>query len=50
MLRVVSGLARGIILDDVNKDTTRPITSRIKTSLFDKLQFFIADEKIADLY
>ena len=50
MLRVVSGIARGTLLLDVNKDTTRPVTSRIKTSLFDKLQFFIADEKIADLY
>lgn len=50
MLRVVSGLAKGTLLLDVNKETTRPITSRIKTSLFDKLQFFIADEKIADLY
>ena len=45
MLRVVSGVAKGIFLLDVNKETTRPITSRIKTSLFDKLQFFIADEK-----
>lgn len=50
MLRVVSGKARGILLEDVNKDTTRPITSRIKTSLFDKIQFFIQDERIADLY
>jgi len=50
VLRVVSGFAKGIFLEDVNKETTRPITSRIKTSLFDKIQFFIADEKIADLY
>ena len=50
MLKVVSGSAKGTLLLDVNKETTRPITSRIKTSLFDKLQFFIADEKIADLY
>lgn len=50
MLRVVSGFAKGIFLEDVNKETTRPITSRIKTSLFDKIQFFIADEKVADLY
>lgn len=50
MLRVVSGLAKGTLLLDVNKETTRPITSRIKTSLFDKLQFFITDEKIADFY
>lgn len=50
MLRVVSGKARGILLEDVNKTTTRPITSRIKTSLFDKIQFLLQDEKIADLY
>jgi 16S rRNA (guanine966-N2)-methyltransferase len=50
VLRVVSGFAKGIFLEDVNKETTRPITSRIKTSLFDKIQFFIADEKVADLY
>jgi len=50
VLRVVSGFAKGVFLEDVNKETTRPITSRIKTSLFDKIQFFIADEKIADLY
>lgn len=50
MLRVVSGFAKGIFLEDVNKETTRPITSRIKTSLFDKIQFFLADEKVADLY
>ncbi len=49
-MKVVSGIARGIILFEVNKSTTRSITARIKTSLFDKLQPFIIDEPILDLY
>ncbi|PCJ58841.1 MAG: hypothetical protein COA79_12295 [Planctomycetota bacterium] len=50
MLKVVSGSARGLRLFDVNKSTTRPITSRIKTSLFDMIQPFFIGEPVADLY
>lgn len=50
MLKVVSGTARGLQLFDVKKSTTRPITARIKTSLFDMLQPYFVDEPVADFY
>lgn len=37
-MRVVSGSARGIRLESVPGDTTRPILDRVKTALFDILR------------
>ena len=49
-MRVISGTAKGHRLLSVPGDSTRPITDRVKTALFDTLQFSIADSRILDLF
>jgi len=50
MLRIIAGTVRGTKLFDVHKNTTRPLTSRVKTSLFDILHFDLPDAAVLDLY
>jgi len=49
-LRVVAGKARGHKLRAVPGDTTRPITDRVKESLFDILNGDIQDASFLDLF
>ncbi len=49
MLRVITGQAKGIKLEAPKKGT-RPLTDRIKTSLFDLISDFIPNSKVLDLY
>lgn len=49
MLRVITGRAKGIRLDAPTKGT-RPLTDRIKTSIFDLIRDFIPGGNILDLY
>ena len=49
-LRVISGTARGRRLKTVPGDTTRPITDRVKESLFNILGPDIQDAVILDLF
>lgn len=47
--RVIAGSKRGLKLDNPQK-ITRPLTDRIKMSLFDLISQFIDDAKVLDLY
>jgi len=49
-LRVISGSARGHKLKSVPGDTTRPITDRVKESLFDILAGDVVDSTWWDLF
>ena len=49
-MRVVSGSARGIQLEAVPGDTTRPILDRVKTALFDTIRPEIQGIKMLDLF
>lgn len=49
-MRVIAGSARHIPLKTVVGDNTRPTTDRIKETLFNMLQFQLADETFLDLF
>jgi len=49
-LRVISGSAKGRRLKDVPGDTTRPVTDRVKESLFDILYRDVEDSAWWDLF
>ncbi len=49
-MRVISGSAKGIHLDSVPGDTTRPITDRVKTALFDTIRPRIQGKTVLDLF
>ena len=49
-MRVVSGKARGISLNSVPGDGTRPILDRVKTALFDILRPRIQGIRVLDLF
>jgi len=49
-MRVISGSAKGHRLLSVPGDSTRPITDRVKTALFDTLGSSIADCRFLDLF
>lgn len=49
-MRVISGSAKGTKLDSVPGDTTRPITDRVKTALFDTIRPRIQGKTILDLF
>jgi 16S rRNA (guanine(966)-N(2))-methyltransferase RsmD len=48
--RIISGSARGIRLDSVPGDTTRPITDRVKEALFNIIGPDIIDSSFLDLF
>lgn len=48
--RIISGTARGIRLDPVPGDSTRPITDRVKEALFNILSTDIVDAAFLDLF
>lgn len=48
--RIISGTARGIRLDPVPGDSTRPITDRVKEALFNILSTDIVDATFLDLF
>lgn len=49
-MRVISGSARGKILEAVPGMNTRPTTDRVKESVFNILQFHIAGASVLDLF
>ncbi len=49
-LRVISGSAKGRLLKSVPGDTTRPITDRVKESLFDIIGSDVLDSRWWDLF
>ncbi len=48
--RIISGKARGIRLDDVPGDSTRPITDRVKEALFNIISTDIQHARFLDLF
>jgi 16S rRNA (guanine966-N2)-methyltransferase len=49
-VRVIAGTARGIRLASVPGESTRPITDRVKESLFDILGGFVEGARVLDLF
>ena len=49
-LRIIGGVARGIRIQSVPGDTTRPITDRVKESLFNIIGSDIVDATFLDLF
>lgn len=49
-LRIISGSARGMRIKDVPGDTTRPVTDRVKESLFNILANDVRDSSWLDLF
>lgn len=49
-MRVISGSARGKMLDAVPGQDTRPTTDRVKESVFNILQFRVAGAAVLDLF
>lgn len=49
-MRVISGSARGRILDAVPGKNTRPTTDKVKESVFNILQFRLYDAAMLDLF
>lgn len=48
--RIISGTAKGIRLDPVPGDSTRPITDRVKEALFNIISTDIIDARFLDLF
>lgn len=48
--RIIAGTARGIRIDDVPGDLTRPITDRVKEALFNIISFDIAGAALLDVF
>ena len=49
-MRVISGSARGRMLDAVPGKNTRPTTDKVKESVFNILQFRLYDTAMLDLF
>lgn len=49
-MRVVGGSARGVKLEAVPGDTTRPILDRVKTALFDILRPRLSGARVLDMF
>ena len=50
MMRIITGRARGVRLDTLPGETTRPTLERTKEAVFSMLQFEIADAHVLDLF
>ena len=50
MMRIITGRARGIKLDTLMGENTRPTSERAKEAIFSMLQFDIEGREVLDLY
>ncbi len=50
MMRIITGRARGIKLETLEGDMTRPTTERAKEAIFSRLQFEIQGRRVLDLF
>lgn len=50
MLRIDSGIYKGRRLIENKYDHIRPTTDKVRQALFTKLQFFLIDKKVLDLF
>lgn len=49
-MRVISGKSRGKKLVSLEGDNTRPTLDRVKEALFNKIQFYVQDAVVLDLF
>ena len=49
-MRIITGTARGIQLETLPGDATRPTTERVKEALFSMIQFDIEGRRVLDLF
>lgn len=49
-MRIVSGKYRGKILSSPVTTNIRPTTDKVKQAIFTKLQFFVAEKRVLDLF
>ena len=49
-MRIITGKARGVRLQTLEGETTRPTAERVKEAVFSMLQFEIEDRQVLDLY
>lgn len=49
-MRIVSGKYRGKVLKEFDLDSTKPTTDRVKESIFNLIQFDVADSVVLDLF
>jgi len=50
MMRIITGRARGIKLDTLQGDNTRPTSERAKEAVFSMLQFDIEGRRVLDIF
>ena len=50
MMRIITGRARGVHLDTLSGEKTRPTLERTKEAVFSMLQFEIRDARVLDLF
>lgn len=50
MMRIITGRARGIKLDTLEGDMTRPTSERAKMAIFSSLQFELEGRRVLDLF
>ncbi len=50
MMRIITGRARGVRLETLQGEATRPTSERAKEALFSMLQFEIEDRRVLDLF
>ena len=50
MMRIITGRARGIKLDTLEGDMTRPTSERAKMAIFSSLQFSLEGRRVLDLF
>lgn len=50
MMRVITGTAKGVRLDTLDGETTRPTSERTKEAMFSMIQFEIEGRRVLDLF
>ena len=50
MMRIITGRARGVRLDTLSGEATRPTLERTKEAVFSMLQFELRDARVLDLF
>ena len=50
MMRIITGRARGVRLDTLPGDATRPTSERVKGAIFSSMQFELGGRRVLDLF
>lgn len=49
-MRVIAGKYRGVVLNSFDADNIRPTADRVREGIFNKIQFFVQDAEVLDLF